>query len=126
MSLLELIASYPPSRPRNGTTSFTVTSSFTRGLRVLPRQTVKCRHFVPTAWWERCVVDEFSSTASGEGLKNICSVGALPGPDISNYPELNCVFPLDNEFDFASSEVLEGLKVDNIKPQKLFSSSRLW
>ena len=44
------LQSYPPSRPRNGTTSFTVTANFTRGLRVLPRQTVKCRHFVPTAW----------------------------------------------------------------------------
>ena len=33
-----------------GTTFSTVTASFTRGLRVLPRQTVKSRHFVPTAW----------------------------------------------------------------------------
>ena len=39
-SLLELIASCPPSRPRNGTTSCTVTASLTRGLRVLPHQTV--------------------------------------------------------------------------------------
>ena len=29
---LELIASSPPSRPCNGTTSFTVTASLTRGL----------------------------------------------------------------------------------------------
>ena len=35
MSHLELIASCPPSRPRNGTTSCTVTASLTRGLRVL-------------------------------------------------------------------------------------------
>ena len=101
MSLLELVASCPPSRPRNGTTSFTITASLTRGLRVLPRQTVKSRLFVPTAWRERFVVDEFSSTASGEGLTNDCSDGALPDPDSSNNPELNCVFPLDNEFDFA-------------------------
>ena len=91
MSHLELIASGTPSRPRNGTTSSTVTASLTRGLRVLrmfgqsrlsdggfqqiattaivpfntglwqhssqafsgwfggSRQTVKSRHFVPTA-----------------------------------------------------------------------------
>ena len=34
MTHLELIASGPPSRPRNGTTSFTVTASLTRCLRV--------------------------------------------------------------------------------------------
>ena len=71
----------------------------------------------------RCVVDEFSSTASGEGLTNDCSDGASPDPDSSNNPELKCVFLLDNEFDFAGLEVLEGLKVDNIKPQKIISSS---
>ena len=35
MSHLELIASRPPSRPRNGTTSCTVTANLKRGLRVL-------------------------------------------------------------------------------------------
>ena len=35
MCHFELIASGPPSRPRNGTTSCTVTASLTRGLRVL-------------------------------------------------------------------------------------------
>ena len=42
-------------------------------------------------------IDEFSSTASGEGLTNDCSEGALPDPGSSNNPELNCVLPLDNE-----------------------------
>ena len=166
VSHFELIASGPPSRPRNGTTSCTVTASLTRGLRVLwmlgqsclfdggcqqiattaivpfntglwqhssqafsglsgkSRQTVKSRHFVPTAWLERCVVDDFSSTASGEGLTNDCSDGALPHPDSPNNPELDCVFPLHNEFDFASLEGLEGLKVNNIKPQKVPSLPR--
>ena len=59
------------------------------------RHTVKSRHFVPT----------------------------LPVPDSSNNPELNCVLPFHNEFDFASLDGLEGLKVDNIKPQKIASSS---
>ena len=146
VSLLELIASGPPSRPRNGTTSCTVTASLTRGLRVLwmfgqsrlfdggcqqiatttivpfntrlwqhssqafsgwfggSRQAVKSRHFVPTAWWERCVFDEFLSTASGEVLTNDFSDGALPDPDSSNNPEVNCVLPLDNEFDIAGLE----------------------
>ena len=54
---------------------------------------------------------------------NDCSDGALPDPDCSNNPELNCVLPLDNEIDFTGLEVLEGLKVDNIKPQKIVSSS---
>ena len=40
-------------------------------------------------------------------------------------PELNCFLPLDNEFDYAFLEVLESLKVDNIKPQMFMSSSRL-
>ena len=29
----------------------------------------------------------------------------------------------DNEFDLAGSDGLEGVKVDNVKPQKLFSST---
>ena len=33
------------------------------------------------------------------------SLGALPGPDISNNPELNCFLPLDNEIDFACLKV---------------------
>ena len=55
-------------------------------------------------------VDEFSSTASGGGLTNDCSVGALPGPDRSNNPELNCVLQLDNEINIAGLEGFEGLK----------------
>ena len=47
------VRSCPPSHPRNGTTSFTVTASLTRGLRVLPHQRVKSLHFVPTARRER-------------------------------------------------------------------------
>ena len=58
-------------------------------------------------------------------MKNICSVGALPDPDSSNYPELKCVLPLDSEFDFAGLKVFEGMKVDNIKPEKIVSSSPL-
>ena len=140
-SLLELIASCPPSRPRNGTivgwfqqiaTTAIVpfntglwqhSSQAFSGLSGKFRQTVKSRHFVPTAWWERCVVDEFSSTASGEGLTNDCSVGALPGPDRSNNPELNCVLPFHSDFDFAGLEGLESLKVGNTMPQKIASSS---
>ena len=38
-----------------------------------------------------------------------CSDGVFPDPDSSNNPELNCVLPLHNEFDFSSLEVLEGL-----------------
>ena len=56
-------------------------------------------------------------------MTNDCSDGALPVPDSSSNPELNCVFPLQNEFDFSGLEGLEGLKVDNIKPQKIASSS---
>ena len=37
---------------------------------------------------------------------------------------LSCVLPLDNEIDFAGLEVVEGLKVVNLKPQKFISSSR--
>ena len=43
----------------------------------------------------------------------------------SNNPELHCVLPLDNEFDLAGLEDLEGLKVENILPQKIASSSPL-
>ena len=44
--------------------------------------------------------------------------------------EDNCAFVgntrhFDNEFDSAGSEGIDGLKVDNIKPQKSVSSSRL-
>ena len=34
-------------------------------------------------------------------------------------PELNCFWPLDNEFVYTFLEVLESLKVDNILPQKI-------
>ena len=154
MSHLELIASCPPSRPRNGTTSCTVTASLTRGLRVLRmfRQSRLfdggCHHRLVAAlltvllWLVWCVPPHseessfrpdgmvrtlcrnFSSTASGEGLTNDCSDGALPNPESSNNPELNCVFPLNNAFDFAGLEDLEGLKVDNMLLQKIASSSR--
>ena len=73
----------------------------------------------------RRVDDEISSTASGEGMTDDCSDGALPDPDSSNNPEPNCVSPLDNKIDFAGLEGLEGLKVDSIKPQKIVSSSPL-
>ena len=56
-------------------------------------------------------------------MTNDCSDGALPGPDSSNNPELNFVLPLHNDFDFADLEGLESLEVDNIKPQKIASSS---
>ena len=56
-------------------------------------------------------------------MTNDCSDGALPVPDSSNNQELNCVFPLHNEFDFAGLEGLEGLKVVNMKPQKIPSPS---
>ena len=56
-------------------------------------------------------------------MTNDSSDRALPDPDSSNNPELNCFLPLDSEFDFACLMVLEGLKVDNIKPQKIASSS---
>ena len=56
-------------------------------------------------------------------LTNDISDGAWPDPDSSNNPELNCVLPLHNEFDFASLGGSEGLKVDNSKPQKIASSS---
>ena len=69
LSLLELIASGPPSRPRFGTIHGELQQIAT------------------------------TSTASGEGLT------------------------LHNDFDFASLEGLESLKVDNIKPQKIASSS---
>ena len=52
-------------------------------------------------------------------MTNDCSDGALPDPDSSNNPEINCVLPLHNEFDFAGLEGLEGLKVNNIEPQKI-------
>ena len=102
MSHLELIASGPPSRPRYGTKSCTVHRKIST---------------------TRSVCSGCSSTAPEEGLTNDCSDGALPDPDSTNNPELNCVFPLHNEFDFASLEGLEGLKVDNIEPQKIPSSS---
>ena len=54
---------------------------------------------------------------------NDCSDGALPDLDSSNNPELNCVLPLHSDFDFASLEGLEGLKVDNTKLQRIASSS---
>ena len=38
---------------------------------------------------------------------------------------LSYVLPLDNEIDFAGLEVVEGMKVVNLKPQKFISSSRL-
>ena len=47
-----------------------------------------------------------------------CSDGALPDREISNNPEPDCFLPLDNKIVFAGLEGLEGLKVDNIKPQK--------
>ena len=78
------------------------------------RQTVKSRHFVPTAWCERCV-DVFSSTASGEGLTNDCSERHLPNPESSNNPELHCVLPLDNEFDLAGLEDLEVLPAEGAR-----------
>ena len=56
-------------------------------------------------------------------MTNDCSDGALPDPDCSNYPELNCVLPLDDEINLARLEGFEGLKVDNIKPQKIALSS---
>ena len=56
-------------------------------------------------------------------MTNDCSDEALPGPDSTNNPELNCVLPLHNDFDFASLKGLEGLKVDHIKSQKIASSS---
>ena len=37
-------------------------------------------------------------------MTNDCSDGFLPDPDCPNNPELNCVFPLDNEIDFAGLE----------------------
>ena len=43
-------------------------------------------------------------------MTNDCSDGALPDPDSSYNPELNCFLPLDNDFDFACLKVLEGLK----------------
>ena len=81
-SLLELIASCPPSRPRNGAI---------------------------VGWFQQ-----------------IATTAIVPfntDPDSSNNPELNCVFPLHNDFDFASLEWLEGVKVDHIKPHKTASSS---
>ena len=71
----------------------------------------------------RRVDDEISSTATGEGLTDGCSDGALLDPQSSNNPEPNCVLPLDNKIDFGGLEGLEGLEDDNLMPQVLFSSS---
>ena len=57
-------------------------------------------------------------------MSNDCADGALPVPDCSYNPELECFLPMDNEFDFACLKVLEGLEVDSTKSQKIVSSSR--
>ena len=54
-------------------------------------------------------------------MTNDCPDGV--SPDSSYNPGLNCFLPLDNEFDFACLKVLEGLKVDHTKSQKIVSSS---